>query len=292
MSTRSLTHVIDTRAVKAVICAIPNHWVVRELTERDYGINLMVEIFERAGQDARGLETFETADGLFHIQIKGNSTPIKVTKKGYVSQFLTKAFLKYVESFSVPSFLFCVDLSKDHVKIYTLPLQRYIRNKLDNSDPQWREKTDYDTLTVRIPERRVLNKETLAKIEEISLWPKYLEQLVEFREILSDIDRQLSGISSGHLSAGATELNYVRVRLYRMRRLRVLLAGNQHKVDISAIDAARDYIDDLTIESDIKMAASKLPHKEDFEALRDTLDGIIEVQDFLDDLDDNPIEIV
>jgi len=152
LSTRTQSHVTDSAAVKAVICAIPNYWVVRELTERDYGIDLMVEIFVPGKKDKRGLDTFEASGGLFHIQIKGSSDPIPVTKKGYVSYSLEKGFLKYVESFSVPSFLFYVDLAECPAKIYVRWLQGYIRSKLDfTNDFQWREQTDAVTVRVRIP---------------------------------------------------------------------------------------------------------------------------------------------
>jgi hypothetical protein len=292
MSTRSLTHVIDTKAVKAVICAIPDHWVVRELTERDYGIDLVVEIFEAAGMDKKGHEKFEASGGLFHIQVKGTENPVKVTKNGYVSQSLTKTFLKYVESFSVPSFLFRVDLFEKPAKIYALWLQGYIRNKLDNKDSHWREKTDYDTLSVRIPESRLLDDETLSKIEEISLRPKYLEQLVEFGEILEEIDSQLCAMGHGDHATGEPALAYLRTRLYRMRRLRILLAGNQKEVNIAAIDEAISYVHTLSFESDMSAALRNLPHKGKFEDLRDTLNGIIGVQDFVDELEDDPLEII
>lgn len=70
-----------------MICAIPDHWVVRELTERDYGIDLVVEVFEAAGLDKKGHEKFETSGGLFHIQVKGTRDPVKVNKEGYVEPF-------------------------------------------------------------------------------------------------------------------------------------------------------------------------------------------------------------
>lgn len=51
---RTQSHIIDTKAVKAVMAQLPDHWVVRELSERDYGIDLLVEIFAPGLKDAMG----------------------------------------------------------------------------------------------------------------------------------------------------------------------------------------------------------------------------------------------
>lgn len=106
MSIRSQTHVTDSKAVKAVIRALPDHWVVRELTERDYGIDLMVEIFLPGKKEKRNLNTFEGSGGLFHIQIKGTEKKIAVEEDGSVSYPMKKSALRYVEKFSVPFFSF------------------------------------------------------------------------------------------------------------------------------------------------------------------------------------------
>jgi len=141
-------------------------------------------------------------------------------------------------------------------------------------------------------ENRVLSdKDTLADIEEISLRPKYLEQLVEFRELFEDIGHQLSALESGSIHSEDVALSCSNKCFNRISRLRVLLARNQHGVDSSAITKAIAYLHALNSPSDISDALAKLPHKEQFQALSLTLNGITGVQDFLDNLDEDPIAI-
>lgn len=42
---RTYQHVIDTKSIKKLLNLFPNEWVIRELTARDYGTDLVIEIF-------------------------------------------------------------------------------------------------------------------------------------------------------------------------------------------------------------------------------------------------------
>ncbi len=55
---------------------LPDYWVVRELTERDYGIDLMVEVFTPGLKDRKGKDAFAKTGAIFHVQIKGVDEPV------------------------------------------------------------------------------------------------------------------------------------------------------------------------------------------------------------------------
>lgn len=185
---RTQIHLIDTKAVKAVVAQLPDHWVVRELTERDYGIDLMAEIFAPGLKDAKGKDAFDSTGAIFHIQIKGTEKQLETVKAGTINFSIEKNSLRYVEKFSSPFFLFRVGVN-DPQTIYFLWIQRYIKDVMDIETPFWREQTE-NTITVRIPQKNELLKR-LDRIQEIAFRPKYVEELVEYCEIYEDIDRKI-----------------------------------------------------------------------------------------------------
>ncbi len=107
-------HITDSRGVKKVLRIIPDHWVVRDLSERDYGIDLLVEIFEPiipAGKSEP--EYFEPSGHICHLQLKSSSEPLVITKKGYIGEPLSVRALQYAERYSTPLLLVSVDVSSD-----------------------------------------------------------------------------------------------------------------------------------------------------------------------------------
>jgi len=158
-SMRTQTHIVDSRAVKAVMAHMPHHWVVRELTERDYGIDLMVEIFAPGLKDAKGKDAFAATGSVFHIQIKGTEDALKPVRAGTINYCINKSSLSYVEKFSIPFFLFHVSVA-DPQKIYFLWIQRYIKDVMDRETPTWREDKE-DSITVRIPPENKLPAESI-----------------------------------------------------------------------------------------------------------------------------------
>ena len=135
---RTTQHVIDTRTIKQVLNLLPDHWVIRELTERDYGIDLMVEIFEKTGEDKYCHDIFDSTGAIIHIQVKGTESKLEPTKDGTFSYQMGKSALSYVENFSTPFLLFRVDISLSPAKAYFIWLQQYIKDILDSERPNWR----------------------------------------------------------------------------------------------------------------------------------------------------------
>ncbi|MCJ7933434.1 MAG: DUF4365 domain-containing protein [Chryseobacterium sp.] len=101
---RVIQHIIDTKAVKKVLAAFPDEWVIRELSERDYGIDLMVEIFEQIGKDDHNHNQYDTTGYTAYLQIKGTGEELKFSNKKSESCSVTRKHLMYVEKFPIPFF--------------------------------------------------------------------------------------------------------------------------------------------------------------------------------------------
>jgi hypothetical protein len=236
---RTQTHIVDSRAVKAVMAHLPDHWVVRELTERDYGIDLMVEIFTPGLKDAKGKDAFTATGSVFHIQIKGTEEVLKPVQAGTINYCIDKNSLSYVEKFSIPFFLFRMSV-EDPQEIYFLWIQRYIKDVMDRETPMWREDKE-DSITVRIPPENKL-PDRIDRIEEIAFRPKYLEELTEFTQIYGDIGDRIRAIRAGKHQVDEDVISDLKNCAYRARRLDVLLTRNHCCVNRQSIDKLIDYI--------------------------------------------------
>jgi hypothetical protein len=238
-SVRTQTHIVDSRAVKAVMAHLPHHWVVRQPTERDYGIDLIVEIFTPGLNDAKGKDAFPATGSVFHIQIKGTEQALMPVQAGTINYCIDKNSLSYVEKFSIPFFLFRVSVA-DPQEIYSLWIQRYIKDVMDRETPMWREDKS-DSITVRIPPENKL-PDRISRIEEIAFRPKYLEELAEFTEIYEDIGNRIGAIRAGTHHVDEDVISDLKNRAYRARKLDVLLTRNNCCINRQSIDDLIQYI--------------------------------------------------
>ena len=150
MTLRSQTHVIDTLAIRAVISALPENWLVRGLEERDYGIDLSIELYD--GEKPTGCFSL--------IQVKGtrNSFSGNVKLSGFPSKTLEYAKL-FPESF----FIFHTSVTDKNT--YFVWAQKYIEIRLSTDNPAWFEQ---DSNTIYFPDENVLGTdEGNDKIERI-----------------------------------------------------------------------------------------------------------------------------
>ena len=125
--TRTEQHEIDTMAVRFVRDSIPSYWIDRELSERDYGIDLALEFFSK-DQDAQTGQRKST--GLLSLQqIKGTTQELSINK-GYLAfpNFPVKT-LVYAMQFKIPFFFIVVCMNKEKKQAYYLWLQDFIKNK-------------------------------------------------------------------------------------------------------------------------------------------------------------------
>jgi hypothetical protein len=240
---RTQSHIIDSKAIKAVMAQLPDHWVVRELTERDYGIDLLVEIFAPGLKDAKGKDAFGATGAVFHIQIKGTEKRLRRVKGGdTINYSLQKKSLVYMEKFSTPFFLFRVSIQEPQ-RIYFIWTQGYIKEVMDRETPMWRDDAK-DTIVVRIPTANVL-PQGLERIENFAFEPKFVEELIEFSEIYSDISNRIDAIRHGAHDVDKDVVEDLKNRAYRIRRLDVLLTRNECCIKRDSVDELIAYIGEL-----------------------------------------------
>lgn len=147
MKMRHSTHATDTRAVRKVITQLPDDWLIRGLEERDYGIDLFIEIFN---------EEYATGQTAM-IQVKG--TEKRFSKEAKLS-FPTKT-IEYALLFQQPFFVFHVSLEQKSIRY--LWLQKYVDMVLDVQKPDWRKQ---GKVTIKFPKENKLPKNH-GKISEI-----------------------------------------------------------------------------------------------------------------------------
>lgn len=277
---RTQAHIIDTKAVKKVLNLLPDHWVVRELTERDYGIDLMVEIFVPVLKDTKGNEAFDSSGAIFHIQIKGTNTKLQVSRAGTINHSLGKSSLKYVEKFSVPFFLFRLDVSSNLNKCYFVWLQRYIKNVLDIDDPSWRD-SKKKSVSVHIPKENIVI-DRMERIEEIAFRPKYLEELIEYRELYADLVHRFSSIQEGNHASDNRAISEITALAQRIKRLNVLLSRNNCCVNSSCFDELIEHIQNS--QNNIT-SFSEFPGKYNLDLLCESIQDMMSVEEFVSEND-------
>lgn len=178
---RTYSHLIDTKAVKLTLNSIPDHWVIRDLSERDYGIDLMVEIFTASTLDENGHQLYDATGRVCYLQIKGTNSKLKLHRDKLTLSFnVEKKALLYVEKFATPFILVRAYTLEDKKQIYYVWLQRYIQEILDVQNPDWR-KSRQEKFAVRIPVTNSLPENT-EKIQRIAARIKYVEEFAEFYE--------------------------------------------------------------------------------------------------------------
>lgn len=168
---RSNNHMIDSKACALVTMAFSDSWVLRDLTERDYGTDKIAERFRD------GSATSE----ILMLQIKG--TEAKIAPENPCFSLSTKTLL-YAELFAVPFVLiYCAETEPN--QCYYLWLQEYIRVRLNYENPQWRTQ---NTNTVYFPQK---NKIGTAYAEEhlsyIAQFPKYQQSWVGYYLCLNEL---------------------------------------------------------------------------------------------------------
>lgn len=142
---RTLQHIIDTKAVRTVMHHLPECLLIRGLEERDYGIDLQVEMFDTA----------IPTGGLAMIQIKGTDKSFKLKKsknndKPIKFRLKTKT-IEYAMLFACPFFLFYV--SNPDSTIYFVHIQKYMEINEGGLSGDWR---NADAVNFVFPKGNVL----------------------------------------------------------------------------------------------------------------------------------------
>ncbi|HDY7443194.1 TPA: DUF4365 domain-containing protein [Vibrio vulnificus] len=238
MPTRTYTHIIDTKAIKKVLNSLPDTWVVRELTERDYGTDLQVEIFRENGVDANKKKKYETTGCLLNLQVKGKDNTLSVSRNDTVDFSFHKRNLLHFERFSVPFILIYVDVSDPQSDTYFVWLQKYIKMKLDIDFPNWRtdEKKPNDkqekvepNYKVEIPLGNTLT-DNLEKLKKIGSQAKFAEESLEFMEVFGSMKTVMEDVDSGHIIPDDDLYEDLANKALRLSRLSTLMEYNASSV--------------------------------------------------------------
>ncbi|MHB9840955.1 DUF4365 domain-containing protein [Paraburkholderia terrae] len=183
---RTENHQIDTLAVRRLISTLNENWVVRDLSERDYGVDLMVEYFDGT----------KTTGKTAYFQVKGKGSKITILKDGTVSfyKFPVKTLL-YAEQFPEPFFLIYLSKLKGE-PIYFIWLQHHCRVVLDRDYPGWRNQeeinlslpSENDLLTseerlLKVASKNVMMKMSMQFLSDYHFWDHHIDELIENENI-------------------------------------------------------------------------------------------------------------
>jgi len=270
MTTRTYQHIIDTRSIKKVLNALPDHWVVRELSERDYGIDLHIEIFNHTGTDKSNHNAFESTGNLLNIQVKGTDSKLIISKENTLDFRLHRKSLTYFEKFAIPFILLRVDVSSDDGEIYFVWLQKYIKMKLEHDFPEWRTEKRYHpdgkkikpNYKIQIPLKNTLS-ENLEKLDSIASRIKYLEELTEYIELFSSINWVVENTSLGEFNADADTYSYLVNEVKKLSRLQALVHVNNCGITSEKIDSLLSHFSEIKSSGNSNGIAN-YPHKDEF----------------------------
>lgn len=282
---RTYQHVIDSKAVKTTINSIPDRCVVRGLSERDYGIDLMIEIFKEHGTDKHGHAVYDSTGHVCYLQIKGTDKEIKINSESdTVNISIEKKHLFYVEKFPTPFILIRACTLQTKEAVYFLWLQRYIIDVIDIESPDWRTAAK-ETYTVRIPKANIL-PERFGKIELIAARIKYIEELSEYFERYQYFTAWYLGLMDGSFN----DFTMMLVELNRISRLNTLLNYNNCCIRPDCVDELIQYIEDLrdkkiTPPADI----DEFPHNYNFGLLHSSNQSLMFIEGFVADNDQDTV---
>lgn len=121
---RPETHLIEAESWRLLQSIAPGNWIVREVTERDYGVDCYIEM---CGGDG------EITGDLILVQLKGIKSPISWKSSSDLSTARSPSIkvetANYWNNLPVPVFLFVADLSNKD--IYYVSVEEGIRNQYD-----------------------------------------------------------------------------------------------------------------------------------------------------------------
>ncbi|RDS85022.1 DUF4365 domain-containing protein [Dyella monticola] len=281
---RTYQDVIDTRSIKHVLSLLPDYWVIRELTERDYGIDLIVEIFEKIGTNKHGHDVFDSTGAVFHAQVKGTASALEPKKDGNFSFQLDKGALLYAERFSTPFMLFRVDVSSSSAKSYFLWIQRYVKDVLELERPAWRTEAQ-ESFSLDIPPHNEIVS-GLKKIEKIASRPRLIEETVEFCESYLHLSSQLDAVSHGQLNVNVASLKGMKLLARQINNLKVIFKYNDCCIDRSCATELLSFVDSLDLTSN-PSAFSNFPHRDNFNLLASSLNALASVENFIAENEDD-----
>lgn len=137
---RPANHITESASYRVFSNTIPDEWIVRNVTERDYGIDCYIEISENGFMTGK----------LLSVQIKG-SADIIPRNGNTVYYGVSSSEFNYWYSLPVPVLFVYVDLSTDEV--FYCNIKQYVRSHYDFF-------TEQQLKNITIPNSDKLRKDT------------------------------------------------------------------------------------------------------------------------------------
>jgi len=122
MPKRPVQHVSETASFKIFSNQIPNRWIIREATERDYGIDCYVEIVDNDNNLTGHLL-------LFQLKSEASIAWSKKNPDYYNFPAIDIGVVNYWFRFKVPVFICLIDLTEG--KTFFLPVKTFVRRNFE-----------------------------------------------------------------------------------------------------------------------------------------------------------------
>lgn len=126
---RSDTHKIEAASWRLLQELAPDEWIVREVSERDYGVDAYIEITTASGDVTGNLVSIQLK-GVQGLDWKDGEGQIKTAR----SPSIKTTTANYWLNLPVPVFLFVAELSTR--KIFYVPVEESIRSQFENLSKQ------------------------------------------------------------------------------------------------------------------------------------------------------------
>lgn len=123
---RAIQHQSETSSGKIFSNIIPNNWVIRGVSERDYGVDYYIEIVD---------DTSRLTGKLTLIQVKARSGIPWTQKNTYAVSDVSLSTSNYLANFAVPTFIFLIDTITEET--FFINVKDYIRK---NYTDFWKQK--------------------------------------------------------------------------------------------------------------------------------------------------------
>jgi hypothetical protein len=116
-------HIIEDKSFKILSNALPNDWLIREATKKDYGIDIYIEICQNGS--LTGNMFVAQLKGTKYIKIHHNSNEDYVSCSG-----IKNSTLNYWYSLPIPVIMFYIDITTDD--IYFENIKKFIRQNYND----------------------------------------------------------------------------------------------------------------------------------------------------------------
>jgi hypothetical protein len=203
------THRIDTQAVRVVRTKLTPDWLERNIEERDYGIDIMLEAFD--GNRPTGV--------LILFQIKGHAASFGED----ISMAVPVKTLLYARMFQTPFFL--LNVSVEDNTVYFVWLQKYINTRLASENKRWERQ---EHVTVHFPKDNVLDESGLEKIRSLVTYTVHRDAGFSFLANLIWLKRCVEEFES---SSEKPALEQALAHLREIERLDEFLSVYEEQVD-------------------------------------------------------------